>query len=377
MQRIRGFLDKVTSEGVVGWAFCVEDDEPAELILRVDGHNVTTFEATLHRPDLQLFNVHPTGLCGFDLKFDDVGCDLPKHAKVEVTSSDFLAQPLHNSPWFHYDPEYIDELEQSEKVLHPENVIVVGMPKSGTSMLAFRIKDSLETDNFSFEPFGRQALRHVDFHKEVCKGEKAVTKALFYSNHSNHLDLCGSFYGKRILLLRDPRDVLISSFFYSWNKHDQPPVDKLEEMMGLLRKKESHPGQVAFEELLAYRPDVQTEIVESAVALAELIEHLKQSWYVVHCEKLLFEESHDLIEYLGFPLSPVPQDQNQLKRLQRSKKGNAWRRWLTDQDVRDWKPVFSEILHCFGYDGDDWNISHPDMLDPAEGSEFVEALQRQ
>jgi len=117
-------------------------------------------------------------------------------------------------------------------------ILISGLGKSGTTALFFRIKNSMpENTKTLFEP--EKYIPHAhDQNKAV------LAKILLYKPQEIDYESFSCF-DKKILIIRDPRDRLISMLLYrAWNSFygDDHKVSKFLE---LLRKKELRPSSVS------------------------------------------------------------------------------------------------------------------------------------
>ena len=361
-----------------GWAFDRESTDPLQLDLIINDEKRATVIAQLHRPDLVIHAVHPDGRCGYQFDLKALNIPLPGYAKVEVKASCPEAPAVHNSPYYYYADSYLDQLsvELNQRQVHPNNILIVGLAKSGTSFLAHKIQQGVPASQLFFEPFGRQGLRHINFHLEATQSSPIVTKSLFYPNDSTQLSLCGACYGKRILILRDPRDLLISSFFYSWNAADQPPIEPFQEALEFVKQKETYNASLSFLEIAETRPDVLLEWREGTQALAKEIKTLRKTWHIVSYEAIRAGHVAALENHLGFSLGRDlgKRSQQSISRLQRSSKVGQWRRWFTPEDVQSLRHELDPLLHAFVYDCNDWHLIPNAKISPSEGSKFMQHL---
>ena len=90
-------------------------------------------------------------------------------------------------------------------------ILVLGIPKTGTTFTFYLIKESLPDDyDFFFEP-----VHHDNWHEKISKCDKVLVKDLFVlAKNSNYYSKSYSGFTKKISIVRDPRDRLISSFFF-------------------------------------------------------------------------------------------------------------------------------------------------------------------
>lgn len=66
---IKGQLDRVTDQGLWGWAMDTSSSDPLEIQLFVDNELLITTPANRYRADVHGQKLHPTGNCGFAVNF--------------------------------------------------------------------------------------------------------------------------------------------------------------------------------------------------------------------------------------------------------------------------------------------------------------------
>lgn len=68
VSRLKGFVDQVSADQVAGWAAWSDSDDPVELLLKIDGHEVARVSATGYRADLETQTRDGRGCCAFLFK---------------------------------------------------------------------------------------------------------------------------------------------------------------------------------------------------------------------------------------------------------------------------------------------------------------------
>jgi len=172
-----GIIDIVTANVVKGWIVDNESDQPVIAELYVNSKKVAEQLADIPRPGLVKNQNHPTGKAGFHFTEATIGNKdkvsiAVKGKKVELT----------NSPW-----KYIKSNNR---------ILIVGLAKSGTSILAYRIHNGLKGSKLNFEPGGGKGLVDYTMHREMCMNEKVVTKSLFPYHSRINWDQLNSIYDK-------------------------------------------------------------------------------------------------------------------------------------------------------------------------------------
>lgn len=375
-QKIVGFLDEVTSERIIGWAMS-PTKRPIKVKVCLNGKELLTVKAEAYRRDLVEANMHPTGKCGFDINLSQAGMLLPSHGMIQAFAGREQVE-LFNSPWFFYTEAYLNdvrhEIGQISFTEEAKKVLIIGLPKSGTSILTYRITAVLDQAVLHFEPFQALGLNHVNFHRQITRHPQVVTKSLYYPQYPNQLSLIAPFYNKRICIIRDPRDLLISTFFYSWNQTDNPPEERFETVLEQVEAKEHDPNGVSFYRLLETRPDVKKRVLDSLEKLAEVTQELDQGWFILKYEDFVENKVAQLNQYLGLEIDTAVSVPTALNRVERSKKHGNWRRWFNSEDVALFKPELTPYLAKFGYETAFWDLEETTSLPAAEGSQYIKKI---
>ena len=99
-------------------------------------------------------------------------------------------------------------------------VLIAGLAKSGTTILTYRVASCYDKPKVFFEPGKAKSLHDISIHREIINlpREIVITKSLFSPQHPSSANQIGDLYDKKIWIYRDPRDWIISRFFYQWRK---------------------------------------------------------------------------------------------------------------------------------------------------------------
>ena len=271
-------------------------------------------------------------------------------------------------------------------------ILIYGLGKSGTTILLYKIKTALEKkfpgEDFQlvFEPLGYdfkdQSFELADGHK-IKMSDHCLCKALMPNIHNPGFayDLTEKIgFDKRIMIVRDPRDRWLSSFFYRWFRFAKEDINQFHKALELLELKEKHPGAFPMFALNGFHYDDQKLLLEQQSRLCEepmgFAQNLNQEdWVIFRYEDLIDENFEALNSALSLELGEGEVSEN-LSRVARSKKYGEWRTWFTDEDVRFFKPVFSAYLKFFGYDPDDWKLNYPEIISPENGSGYIRRITK-
>ena len=126
-------------------------------------------------------------------------------------------------------------------------ISILGLAKSGTSAIYKSILTSLEKEKGEaqgyFEPKTLGEVQHIS-----KSGKNSVTKVMFSKREQ-----CGynpNLFDKNVFIVRDPRDIIVSSLLYRFNSFDaRKRKNKFEEIIRLLEKKELSPHSVAIKDI--------------------------------------------------------------------------------------------------------------------------------
>ena len=79
-------------------------------------------------------------------------------------------------------------------------ILIVGLPKSGTSILAYRVAACFDNTKIFFEPGKEKGLLDDKIHEEIFySGRKNVlTKCLFVPNEEKNIKEVSKYYNKKI-----------------------------------------------------------------------------------------------------------------------------------------------------------------------------------
>ncbi len=377
-KKIVGFVDQVDTTGIIGWA-SNGTNTPLKISVRIDGKVVHTTKANIFRSDVVRAGLHPTGNCGFEIFLNDTNIELSSPCMIHLIAGREQVN-LFGSPWPYYSEAYLSEIRAEvttrTHTAAQKQVLIVGLGKSGTSILACSVVDALPNATLYFEPHGRLGLNHIECHRQATHESRIVTKSLFYKNVPNQFDLIASYYNKRIFIIRDPRDILISTFFYAWNKRDDLPLPLFEQTLAQVLQKEETPQTIAFSALLKNLPAVEQVRLDAFDAFASLVQTHRADWFVLKYEDFIDEKLDDLNNYLDLIVTSESSVPSELNRVERSKKHGNWRNWFTEEDVHYYKPLLADKLAALGYDPDDWTLNQVDTLPASEGSAYMKRVYR-
>jgi hypothetical protein len=269
-------------------------------------------------------------------------------------------------------------------------ILIVGLPRSGTSALYFKIKEALPENAWClyepprFDPSDRRAAADV-----LAKILISQSADFDYASFAN--------FDKRILIVRDPRDHLVSRLLYracSDPKFRQDDAN-VARFIDTIRDKEANPRSISILGLLDRYNSLNGEVRASPRTGSKAV---PRSWAIGSYsmaldfhrrhEGLLTYKYEDLVagnllaieRYLGIGLpggeAAVTAEYDHVVR---TKGANDWVNWFTEEDVAFFRPHFAAYMRTYGYP-DDWTLAAEPRIRPEHGSQFVRrsvALRRQ
>jgi hypothetical protein len=259
-----------------------------------------------------------------------------------------------------------------------KQVLVVGMHKTGTTIVSSVIQRSIPDGRFFIEP------RSVGFFEKLGKHDAPGVVKLIYEHWSRKpLLLSGVVRGETrfhpdaaVAIVRDPRDGLISGLMYRAYEcvlHGATR-DQVDRWVHIVREKEAIPEKHSivglvrvFNEIFAIN-DTPESHFETFARYCGWIDGNRDYLHVLKYEDFIAGDTAALSAYLGLPLSPSRDVDPSLSRVARTRQSGGWRRMMLPEDVAYFSDRFASVLERHGYA--DWDV-RPDKSPPASGSEYI------
>ena len=248
----------------------------------------------------------------------------------------------------------------------PNKFLVYGRAKSGTTALAHGIAQGLSNSLLLFEPQGRRR-------DEEPRGRFIVTKELLGQTWRQRIQEYHD-YDRKVLLVRDPRDRLVSEFLWrlaDGNKKGNGGIG-FEEAIALIQAKEIEKNSISFADLCRSTGMPLGSIKERF--LRECLGELDKSWFIMKYEQMVDGNLQPLADYLGFmPIRDPDINKPFARRTARTKSHGDWRKWFTEADVASFSLLANPVLVELGYDANDWLLSEQGP-DSEFGSEYLSRI---
>jgi len=251
-------------------------------------------------------------------------------------------------------------------------VVIVGLGKSGTTALLYAVRTAMPADTqLLFEPRTYVAVHQPNVAAKVLLHPKHPMEHAFYRQ-----------FDRVILLVRDPRDVLISRALYRIFGATRLLTDpaRLDEYLALLRAKEADPQSISmlrinmlFERLVGptlHSDEGRQRMLSDAMAFHDAF----PDCLVYRYETMVDGQFGALARYLSLQASAMKPDvPAEFGRVVRSRRAGNWRDWFCDEDVAHYRPLLSAYMRRYGYD-DDWMLDPTPVIRPEECTGYVERL---
>lgn len=268
-------------------------------------------------------------------------------------------------------------------------IVIFGLAKSGTTALFYKIRGSLPGGAVClFEPrsFDPRALRAGRL-RRLLTGRRppdVLAKVLPFRPSGGVDAESFSSFERQILVVRDPRDRLISRLLYVvYHSAFYRQDERVCEFLRLLRRKEADPRSVPVRALLETFAELNGEQFSFEGWAADYAQHSVRApldfhdghpdLFVCKYEDMIDGRLAGLEDYLGLRLSGDGSVPAELGRVVRTKGYGNWRDWFTAGDAEALRPVLRPYLERY-YGGDGWELSARPSIPAEFGSGYVERI---
>jgi hypothetical protein len=270
--------------------------------------------------------------------------------------------------------------------------VIFGLARSGTTALFYKIKNSLPPNTLClFEPtsFDPQNLKQRKFRSFFAGPRKpyVLAKVLPFRPHVAVDAESFSDFEKQILIVRDPRDRLISRLLYGVYHSNFYHLDyEVNAFVQELKKKEADPGLVSMKTLLETFARLNGEdfsfddwaMQQHHNCVDRPLDFHKRfsSVFTYKYEDMIDQRLDELRDYLGLTLAATTRVPSELSRVARTENYGAWRHWFTNDDVEYLRNIFQPYLDRY-YPEADWNLSSLPSIPAEHGSLYIERIVNQ
>jgi hypothetical protein len=255
-------------------------------------------------------------------------------------------------------------------------ILIAGLAKTGTTGLLYLIANSMGGGpKLLFEPKECPPEGKKDNGADVVA--KVIIDKLLKPASFLHFD-------KKITLVRDPRDRIVSALLYS-QFHANYLLDdqKVNLVHECLKRKEADPSSVSIIEILGaigqatgmarntdrYHERLGKTLAEFDAYVAAIPDGLLYKY-----EDFVSGEYAPIEQHLGMDMAGEAAVPDRLNRVVRTKGYGDWRNWFTAEDVESSRLLLSPWLEKYGYDSADWTLNENPVIDPAHCSAYYMRL---
>jgi hypothetical protein len=290
-----------------------------------------------------------------------------------------------------------------------KRILIVGLSKSGTTALFYKIKGSMPKGTTTFfEPKEDKQLFHK-LNNNICCKVLLKENLFFTKSTKSFFDKIYYIFDKKIFIVRDPRDNMISRMLYSgyFDLFAKNPERKLKNMIEILKNKEKYPNKISFIDtykLLARNTNIfeylfnircyknrdflkmfkyffrgyYTPIIKEEYELRcdVPIKFIKEypNYFIFKYEDMVDNINVNYLEkFIGMKLRNTSVDKIHL-RVVRSKSYGAWRNWFTEEDIKFFKPILKGYMLKYGYDFNDWKLNAKPKILSKNSSDYYKKL---
>lgn len=276
----------------------------------------------------------------------------------------------------------------------PLRIVIYGQYKTGTTACFFKVRNSLPQEPHEFFE-STEYIPPEDNSKYLLAKVIVPPNPYLYANGENmdQNDLqelvrraeqgvrSFSFFDKKIYLVRDPRDWIISGILFLTQQ--RPEIYENDKTVSLvlemLRQKENKPGTVSMLDILKLiypEKDVReftSNFVQEQNRWLLGFEQELADFVTWKYEDMVRNKADYVEDYLGFSLKGESTPDKRFAHVARTKGSGNWRNWMTPEDVRFFRPLFSPYMERHGYD-EDWQLNSVQEIDPSHCSQYVQKV---
>lgn len=249
-------------------------------------------------------------------------------------------------------------------------ILIAGQGKSGTTALFCALKQTLPpTYTYLFEPPGY----------DDAAQDRFVLAKVQVNEFARVNDFDG--FDKKIFIVRDPRDNLVSRLLYAiYNDEFINDDERVRFFIERVEQKRREPLSVSMVELLQVLNDLSGKDILGGFILRHQLgfnfEPFRRGYFVYKYEHFVAGQYSGLEKYLGFNLSFDGRVDAAYSRVTRTKDSGDWRNWFTEHDVSYFRPIYHEYLARYEYDLA-WTLNPEPKIALEHSTEYVMRLVRQ
>ncbi len=259
-------------------------------------------------------------------------------------------------------------------------IVIFGQYKTGTTAFFYKIRNSIPSNTRTLFEAQEYVPEKEDAYRwilaKVILGIPDGSAPIKYDTFMG--------FGKKIYIVRDPRDWLISGILFSVQQIPSLYEDaKLAQIMRLLKQKEKDPRSQSvirlLEQILQAVPDQSLESMRKWLSrhhqwLFDFEDQL-HDYYIVKYEDFVDGNIKALEHYLDIPLRDEVVIDEVHDHVIRTKNYGNWKNWFLEEDISFFKPLFEEYIYRYGY-SNEWCLNHRQTILPEHCTEYIDRTVR-
>lgn len=256
--------------------------------------------------------------------------------------------------------------------------LIAGIGKSGTTALFQALANAVPDAGQAFEP--RQLSKVIQKFEGT---ENVVAKVLIHPKkflgEASREGL--ERFQKKILLIRDPRDIVVSKLMYRpYGRAFTRDDAKYATYRAMLEQKEKDPRSVSVMDISRLQLSLDDLSAPDAGKftgnITKLMREVGDQFFVFLYEDFVDGKTEELSKYLGIEIKPAPVVQGAGNRVTRSARYGDWKQWFTPQDVEAFRPSMDPFLRRFGYPTD-WTLDPNPKIEAKHCTLYADRLREQ
>ncbi|HSJ45210.1 MAG TPA: hypothetical protein VK923_11070 [Euzebyales bacterium] len=260
----------------------------------------------------------------------------------------------------------------------PDNILILGLAKTGSTGLYNNVKAALAAAGHDyyclFEPTRPDQLDSIHRYAPTLP---LLTKVMIA--REPHLRLRYDLFPRRMTLLRDPRDMIVSFLLVRPFIRADVPWEQVEPFVEAIRAKERDPASSSVQDLHRLADDLglASYRLERVVEFMEWQESPDRPPRRVHgALRGLHRRTPGRAERVpGLDVDKSAAASPWLAHILRSGESGDWRHWFTEEDVTAYRPYVTDYMKRFEYP-DDWVLADDPVISSETASGYIEGKYR-
>lgn len=248
-------------------------------------------------------------------------------------------------------------------------VCIAGLAKSGTSALYTAVKTQMPPETRCvFEPNSSAELNYV-----TNGDEDGLAKIMFTSLSSRKYN--SNAFDKNLFIVRDPRDIVVSSLLYRFNRLSLiNNEERFNRLLQLFKEKEENPSAHSLVHILnrfekngakKYRSSVSRNYRRFLTYIDDIPNH-----YILKYEDFVVNNTREASEYLELKIERPERLGRWIDKISRKGTSGDWKHWFQEDDTDFFADQLNPILKQMEYDLA-WKLACPQIINHEHCSGYI------